>query len=278
MKNILKRTLTSAAITALLVSPLAHATNGYFKIGAGAKNRGMAGAGMAYGQDSLAGAVNPAALADVGDRVDAGIELFKPKRKGQVDATGIGGADSSHKSRSSVFFIPNFGISKAWTQDITLGLSVTGNGGMNTRYGNADTGNGNIFTEAFAPAVPGFVGNLIANGADPANTAANAGALATNPNLSPALGVNLAQALIAPTIAYRINQNHSVGFAPVIGYQTFRAYGLGLFQAFSSDPGNVTNNGNDESYGFGARIGYQGTLWSGFCRCCCDIQDLHGRV
>lgn len=260
MRNILKRTLTSAAVTALLVAPMAHATNGYFKIGAGAKNRGMAGAGMAYGQDSLAGAVNPAALADVGDRVDAGIELFKPKRKGQVDATGIGGADSSHKSRSSVFFIPNFGISKAWTQDITLGLSVTGNGGMNTRYGNADTGNGNIFTEAFAPAVPGFVGNLIANGADPANTAANAGALATNPNLSPALGVNLAQALIAPTIAYRINQNHSVGFAPVIGYQTFRAYGLGLFQAFSSDPGNVTNNGNDESYGFGARIGYQGTF------------------
>lgn len=258
MKHILKRTLTSAAITALLMSPLAQATNGYFKIGSGAKNRGMAGAGIAYGQDALAGAINPAALANIGDRVDAGVELFKPKRKGQVDATGIGGADSAPKSRANAFFLPSFGISKAWTPDITLGLSVTANGGLNTRYGNANTGNGNIYTEAFAPAIPGFVGNLIANGADPANTAANAGNLGLNPNNSPALGVNLAQALIAPTIAYRITPNHSVGFAPVIGYQTFRAYGLGLFQGFSSNPDKVTNNGNDESIGYGARVGYEG--------------------
>ena len=65
MKNILKRTLTSAAITALLVSPLAQATNGYFKIGYGSKNRGLAGAGMAFGQDMLAPAVNPATIVDV---------------------------------------------------------------------------------------------------------------------------------------------------------------------------------------------------------------------
>ena len=60
MKAILKRTLTSVAMAALVVSPLANATNGYFLLGAGSKNRGMAGAGIAFPQDSMASAVNPA--------------------------------------------------------------------------------------------------------------------------------------------------------------------------------------------------------------------------
>lgn len=281
MKGILKRTMTSAAVAALLASPLAHATNGYFKIGNGTKNKGMAGAGIAFGQDALAGATNPAALVDIGSRFDAGIELFKPKRKGQVDATGMAvpdlgagprqGVNSSEKSRSNSFLIPSFGVSKAWNDRITIGLSVTGNGGMNTRYGDANAGNGNIFTDAFAPVVgdtssssfqpgpSGFAGFLEMVGGVPAAAMdPNLASLYMNQNNTPALGVNLAQALIAPTIAFRINEHHSVGFAPVIGFQSFRAYGLGLFQGFSSRPDKVTNNGNDTSWGVGARIGYQG--------------------
>ena len=59
------------------------ATNGYFLIGYGAKSRSMGGVGVAYGQDGLAAAANPAAMADVDVttmRVDAGGELFIPKR------------------------------------------------------------------------------------------------------------------------------------------------------------------------------------------------------
>jgi long-chain fatty acid transport protein len=268
MKNILKHSLTSVAVAALLASPLANATNGYFKIGYGSKNRGMAGAGMAYGQDTLAPAVNPATLTSVfagsDDRIDAGVEIFKPKRKGEVDATGIGGALSDEKSRSNAFFIPSFGIGSKVNNKLFVGVSAVANGGLNTRYGDseADTNpnGGNIYTDAFAPAIPGFIGNLIAAGADPANTANNAGMLAMNPNITPTLGVNLAQVLIMPTLAYQITQNHSVGFSPIIGYQTFRGYGLGLFQAFSSDPGNVTNNGNDDAWGYGAKLGYQGNF------------------
>ena len=260
MNGILKRAVTSAAVTALLASPLAQATNGYFKIGYGSKNRGMAGAGMAFGQDSLAPAVNPAALAGVGNRVDAGVELFNPQREGALDATAIGGANSEEDSGAKWFVIPNFGISKELNSKMTVGLAVVANGGMNTRYGDADGGNGNIYTDAFAPAIPGFVGNLIGAGFDPAIVGGNAAALAGNPNITPALGVNLAQVLITPTLAYRITKNHSIGIAPVIGYQQFRAYGLGLFQAFSSDPGKVTNNGNDDAWGLGGRIGYQGSI------------------
>jgi len=285
MKGILKRTLTTAAIAALLASPLAQATNGYFKIGAGAKNRAMGGAGIAYGQDPMAAAVNPASIAGLKDSVTAGVEIFKPKRKGQVDATGmfvpdLGGAgsrqggNSNEKSRSSAFFIPSFGVTKGWGSNFTLGMSVAANGGMNTRYGDANAGNGNVYVDAFAPVFgdtstsafqpgpSGFAGFLEVspNGVGAAQIDPNLPGLYLNPNNAPALGVNLGQVLISPTLAYQITPNHSIGFGPVIGYQTFRAYGLGLFQGFSSDPGSVTNNGNDDAWGFGGQIGYQGRM------------------
>ncbi|VAW74057.1 putative facilitator of salicylate uptake, partial [hydrothermal vent metagenome] len=260
MKNILKRTLTSAAVTALLVSPLAHATNGYFKIGAGTKNRGLAGAGIAFGQDGIAAAVNPASIAFVDDQVNIGVEIFMPKRKSQLDATGMGGANSNVRSRANKFALPSLGLVKAWNNKISLGLSAVGNGGMNTRYGDANTGGGNIYSEAFGAAIPGFVVDLITAGAEAGNTAANAALLGGNPNNTPSLGINLAQLLLSPTIAYKITPNQSIGFGPVIGYQTFRAYGLGLFQGLSSDPGKVTNNGNDSALGVGAQIGYQGNF------------------
>ena len=285
MNGILRHTLTTAAIAALLASPLAQATNGYFKIGAGAKNRAMGGAGIAYGQDPMAAAVNPASISGVGDSVTAGVEVFKPKRKSQVDATGMfvpdlggagsrQGANSNEQSRSNAFFIPSFGITKTWSSKVTLGMSVAANGGMNTRYGDANGGNGNIYVDAFGPVFgdtstgafqpgpSGFAGFLEVspNGIDAAQIDPNLPGLYLNPNNTPALGVNLGQVLISPTLSYNITPDHSIGFGPVIGYQTFRAYGLGLFQGFSSDPGNVTNNGNDDAWGVGGQIGYQGNI------------------
>lgn len=285
MKGILKRMLTTVAIATLLASPLAQATNGYFKIGAGAKNRAMGGAGIAYGQDAMAAAINPASITGVDDSVVAGVEIFKPKRKGEVDARGLfvpdlGGAGprqgtlSKEDSRANAFFIPSFGINKAWGSNFTLGMSVAANGGMNTRYGDANGGNGNIYVDAFAPVIgdtssatfqpgpSGFAGFLEVSppGVPAAVMDPNLANLYLNPNNSPALGVNLAQVLISPTLAYKITPNHSIGIGPVIGYQTFRAYGLGLFQGFSSDPTNVTNNGNDDAWGVGGQIGYEGRV------------------
>ena len=68
MKHYLQKSFLTLAVAALFADPVAQATNGYFKIGAGSKNRGMAGAGIAFGQDAMAGAVNPAALAGMGNR------------------------------------------------------------------------------------------------------------------------------------------------------------------------------------------------------------------
>jgi long-chain fatty acid transport protein len=293
MKAILKRTLLAVAVATTVVSPLANATNGYFLLGAGSKNRGVGGAGIAFPQDSMASALNPASITAVGNRVDVGGELFKPKRNGEVNATGIdtsvagpipgytplAGQDSAENSHSNTFFIPHLGLTKVWSNDITLGFAIAGNGGMNTRYGDTNQGNGNIYSDAFGPVVgncsgdpscppsppfppqfSGFAGLLQAQGVPSSILGPNLTNLYTNPDNGPSLGVNLAQVLITPTIAYKINAHNSIGFSPVIGIQTFRAYGLGLFQGLSSDPANVTNKGNDSSYGFGAQVGYMGNF------------------
>jgi long-chain fatty acid transport protein len=76
------------------------------------------------------------------------------------------------------------------------------------------------------------------------------------------LGVDLIQLIIAPTVAFKLNSQHSVGVSPLIVYQTFEAEGLqGFDQAgFTSSTGNVTNNGKDSSTGLGVRLGYLGRL------------------
>lgn len=257
MKGNFKGSLIAVAVAAAIAAPAAHATNGYFKIGYGTKNRGMAGAGIAFSQDSLAPATNPSGIAWVGNRVDAGVELFNPLRDGQLDATAIGGTDTGQvDSGATLFAIPHAGMIFNMG-NISTGLSITANGGMNTRY------NSNIYTQGFGPAIPGFVGMLSAAYPGLAGTiAANAGALALNPNNNPALGVNLSQVIIAPTVATKINQDHSVGASLLVGYQRFRSYGLGLFQGLSSSPMHVTNKGDDDAWGAGVRVGWTGNIAS----------------
>lgn len=257
MKANVKYSLVAAAVAAAIAAPAAYATNGYFVHGYGTKASGMAGAGIAYAQDSIASATNPSGIALVGNRADAGVMLFNPRRDAQLDATGLGGADSGKvDSGATLFAIPGAGFVFNMG-NITTGLSIAANGGMNTRY------NSNLYTSAFAPAIPGFAAGLA--GMFPAlagDIMTNAGALAANPNINPALGVNLAQVIIAPTVATKLNQDHSVGASLLVGYQRFRSYGLGLFQPLSSDPMNTTNKGDDDAWGGGVRLGWTGNIAS----------------
>lgn len=71
------------------------------------------------------------------------------------------------------------------------------------------------------------------------------------------LGVTLFQAIMSPTVAYKVTNNVSVGFSPLFAVQQFRASGLQPFIQFSSDKAHVTNQGNDWAYGYGGRVGIQ---------------------
>jgi long-chain fatty acid transport protein len=216
--------LRAAAVLALGVALIpAHATNGYFSHGYGVKSKGMAGAGVALAQDAFAGTNNPAQSAFAGNRYDVGVDLFMPER--EMSRSGSVQGNGSAESGSEYFLIPEFGYNNTINDQLSMGLTVYGNGGMNTDYKHGAT---NLFG-------------------------------------SSDVGVDLVQLIIAPTLAFKLNPQHAVGVSPLIVYQTFEANGLQNFamtvpQQPSSSPNNVSNNGKDSSTGLGVRLGYLGRL------------------
>ncbi len=224
----------SAIAAACACAAPAMATNGYFAHGYGIKAQGMAGASTAMAEDSLGGASNPAKMVWVGSPADLGLALFSPNRDAERSGAGIPSINGKVESDKTLFAIPEFGYNRMMRDNLSVGLTVYGNGGMNTTYpqGNFNCGGG------------------------PANILCGSGDL----------GVDLMQLIIAPTVAYKINPQHSVGASLLLAYQRFKATGLQAFDnapgfpPFTGAPGSVTNNGYDDSTGVGLRIGYMGRL------------------
>jgi long-chain fatty acid transport protein len=122
------------AFTVLLAASLP-ATDGYFSTGYGLKQQGQGGAGVAPPQDSLAAATNPAGMVFVGDRFDFGLTLFRPIRSGAIAGNGFPGVDGSYDaSRTKNFFVPELGYNHQLSSKVSVGVSIFGNGGMNTAY------------------------------------------------------------------------------------------------------------------------------------------------
>ena len=211
----------------------AHATNGYFSHGYGIKSKGMGGAGLALAQDAFAGANNPAQAVFAGDRMEGGIDLFMPKRE---MSRSFGGAPlGTVESGKNAFLVPEFGYNRSLSKDLAVGVTVYGNGGMNSTYPGGTTD---------CTAFGGMAGS---------NALCGMGQL----------GVDLTQLVVAPTLAYQFSPGHSVGVSPLLVYQQFSAYGLQMFQMVpgaSTDPAHLTNMGHDDSSGLGVRLGYMGKL------------------
>ncbi len=70
-------------------------------------------------------------------------------------------------------------------------------------------------------------------------------------------GVDLSQLFIQGTYARDVGAGVTLGIAPIFAAQRFKAYGIQAFGVFSSDPGSLTNNGYEWSYGLGGRLGLQ---------------------
>jgi long-chain fatty acid transport protein len=180
----------------------------------------MGGVGIALPQDALAAATNPAGIAWVGNRIDLGVDLFMPDRGATIAGSGAGADGTYDGNDSKSFLIPEFGYHRVLNPNLTFGVAVFGNGGMNTDYKN------NPFA-AF-----GGTGSA---------------------------GVDLMQLFVAPTIAWKTG-NHAFGASLNLAYQRFKAEGIQGFAAFSASPGNVSNRGYDDSTGFGVRLGWTGQV------------------
>jgi long-chain fatty acid transport protein len=233
-----------AALAAAALPLAAAATDGYFSHGYGMKAKGMAGASVAVAQDAFGGANNPATMAFAGNQWAIGLDWFSPHRSAERTGGAAFGLDGSADSGSTNFFIPEFGLNYMLRPDLALGVTVYGNGGMNTDYPGGQlpspggcgpaTGPGTGFNPA-----PGPYNLLCGNGN---------------------LGVDLSQLVVAPTLAWKFHPQHSVGIAPLFAYQRFKAEGLQAFAQLSNDPANLTNRGHDSSTGWGVRVGYYGSL------------------
>jgi long-chain fatty acid transport protein len=239
--------ITFAVCAALCLPMAAFATDGYFPHGYGMKSLGEGGASIARTDDAYGGANNPATMVFAGGRLDLGLSWFSPdrtaSRSGSTLPSGYGNLDGTVTSGSKSFFIPELGYNRMMSDSMSLGLTVYGNGGMNTDY------------------PQGSFACPTRTGPAPANMLCGAGSL----------GIDLTQLIVAPTFSMKLAPEHSLGASVLITEQRFKATGLQAFTGsvpiapgssvvapISTSPGNVTDNGYAYSHGFGLRIGY---LW-----------------
>lgn len=230
--------LRAAALAALCAAALpqsALATNGYFSHGYGVKSQAIAGVGIALPQDGLTAATNPAGTAFTGDRLDVGVNLFNPSRSSEIKGNsatfpdGGGGTfttslDGNYSADGrDLFLIPEFGYSRQINSQLSVGLAVYGNGGMNTSY----------------------------------NTSPFQGFGESGPTK-----MNLEQLFISPSVAWKATPDHVFGAALNLAHQRFSIRGLTPFTqpGTSESSGNVHNQGTDSSNGAGVRLGWIGQI------------------
>ncbi len=220
----MKFTYKLLPLLAILAATNAQATDGYFAHGYGVKSQGMGGVGIALPQDAIAAASNPAGLGLVGDRVDFGVTWFRPQRESELKNTAFGSKmfDGTYDANDTEnFIIPEFGYNRVINPEVTLGVSVYGNGGMNTDY---------------KKAIP---------------------LLGTTPqrmDLAQLFIAPTATWKITPTNTIGASLNLAYQRFEVKGLQNFDN------PFFTKHPGKVTNNGYDSSYGAGLHLGWIGQL------------------
>lgn len=240
----------AALIAALLCAAGAQATNGYFTDGAGTKSMGLAGAGSADPDEVMIVATNPAGLAFVGSRTEAGLSFFSPDRSYSTSASlanGNGGAftigPNDINSDNKLFPLPYIAMNWKLDAQNSVAAAFYGRGGMNTTWRGG--------TATFDPDGPGPAPVMTLPGTYGTGTA----------------GVDLMQAFLNLAVAHAsADRQFSVGGALLVAAQRFEARGVGAFAGYTKTfaqsggtvmPTSLTDNGHDMSYGAGVSVGVQ---------------------
>lgn len=208
-------------LAGIAITPIAFATNGYFTHGYGVQAQGTAGTAIALPQDALAIANNPAGISSLGQRADIGATLFNPDRSASIKGNAAGANGQYDGNSKEYFVIPEFGYIQPLAHDVTVGLALYGNGGMNTNYKK-----------------------------NPYAAFGNSGSA----------GVNLTQIFLSPAVAWQFAEGQSIGVSANLLYQRFSATGIQGFAGFSENGKALSDQGNDSSTGIGARLGWSGQL------------------
>lgn len=223
MRQFPKRALVLALVFA--ISTPVFATNGMFMIGYSVKSVAMGGVAMAFPQDSMVNAVNPAGISEIGTRADAEATAFLP----DAQAT-LGGVNS--KSRANQFLLPGLGLTMQLDNETGFGFSMIGAGGGGSHYKQ------NLYDISANPPV------------------------GTGNEHTGDLGVDLMVMQMNPTISQKISPNNTLGATLVLSIARFKAFGLANFTQFttSQTDQSLTNRGPEYSRGMGMRIGWLGKV------------------
>ncbi len=227
MRKGLRFAVSAIALTfAVGLAGEALATEGMFQHAYGLRHKALAGAGAASAEDATAISINPAGLVDVGDQFNMGVSFFMPFRKYQATGTGFINP-GTHKSDRTFFPAPTLAYVRQIDSQSAFGFSIFGNGGMNTTWKAVPN---------TALGCPGGFGPFCGAGKT---------------------GVDLMQMFISAAYARKFSDNFSIGIAPILAVQRFKAYGLQAFTVggYSVTPTAMTNRGYDWSVGGGVRIG-----------------------
>ena len=291
MNHYLQRAIAIGVISGMTIPTAALASNGYFAFGWGTPSKAMGGVAAALPQDTLVTATNPAGMGFIDTSLDIGVAFFSPSPRGYgaydnysrnemgFPTTGFV-TPGRYDSDSDWFLVPSIGYNHVLNDQMTIGISIFGNGGMNTNYKERPVWEnfaGAPNQLAIAPgmtspypdtiAAPnGFLFSMGPDGRPVPVTDPNQapGAMNVNPNgvftATTPTGVNLEQLFVEIPFTYKINQQHSLGIAPVFAAQSFEAKGMEPFRQMSLYPDAVSNNGKDWSYGYGLHLGWVGEI------------------
>jgi long-chain fatty acid transport protein len=196
------------------------------------KTFGMAATGVAYPQDALAAAFNPAGAVEICDRIDVGFTWAQDKGHSRVHGNTlppellgeVNGTFNGFKQSNA--YSPDFGINKrlGCDNEWAVGFVV-----FNRNY------NKTTYHKPFV-------------------------LLGTSP-----AGLEYIQETASAVIAYRINECHNIGLNINLQGERLKVDGLEnfdnpLFEAFGLTtvrPGHVTNRGYDYAFGWGVTLGWQ---------------------
>lgn len=203
---------------------------------ASVKTLGMAATGIAYPQDALAGAFNPAGAVEICDRVDIGLTWAQDRGHSRVHGNGLDAIAPIHALlggnvngtfngfKQSNAWNPDFGINKrlGCDNEWAVGLVVFNRNHNKTTY---DT-------------------PFVLLGTSPA-------------------GLEYIQETASAVIAYRVNESHNIGLNINLQGQRVKLNGLenvadAKFPLLTSvHPDHVTNKGYAYSFGWGVTLGWQ---------------------
>ncbi|WP_026287870.1 OmpP1/FadL family transporter [Thioalkalivibrio sp. ALJ24] len=139
------------------------------------------------------------------------------------------------ESREKNFFIPSFAFVRQINDRSSWGVTVVGNGGLNTNYPGFDNKEG----------CQGPLGSEVGR--------------QSGPFCDGAAGVDLMQLMVMPTFATSFGDQGQVraGVSPILSYQRFEAFGLSEFEPLSDSPEKLSDQGYDDSFGYGIKVGLQ---------------------